>query len=69
VFLKIKIIENHTKKKTMHNWCKASISGSGDMRFKSVADHISQTLPVTRHRCGPWRAPLSRDTRKGIKQV
>jgi len=47
--------------------------------FKSRADQISHTLPMIRHRCNFWsvvpgaksrrRAPLTRDTRKGIKRV
>jgi len=49
------------------------------MGFKSRADQISHTLPAARHRCNldcmglgakPWIwAPLTRDTRKGIKRV
>jgi len=55
--------------------CKTFASDIGSMGFKSRADQISPTLPSTRHRCkGPsakprrW-APLTRDTRKGIKRV
>jgi len=51
----------------------------GGMGFKYRADQISHTLPTTRHRCNldcvdlgaklrRW-APLTRDTRKGIKRV
>jgi len=49
------------------------------MGFKSPPDQISHTLPTTSHRCNlesagrganPRRwAPLTRDTRKGIKRV
>jgi len=61
-----------TSGKTFH-------SGAGYMGFKSQADQISHTLPTTRHRCNldwvgigakpPKTAPLTRDTRKGIKRV
>jgi len=54
-------------------------SGAEGMGFKSRADQISHTLPTTRHRykldcmglgAKPRRwASLTRDTRKGIKQV
>jgi len=52
-------------------------SGAGGTGFKFRANQISYTLPMTCHRCNlevwalvqPWRwAPLTRDTRKGIKQ-
>jgi len=56
---------------------KTFASGTGGMGLKSQADQISHTLPTTRHRCNllsvglgakPRRwAPLTRDTRKGIK--
>jgi len=58
---------------------KTFASGAKGMGFKLRADQISHTLPTTRHRCNldsvslglkPWRwAPLTRNTRKGIKQV
>jgi len=30
---------------------KTSVSGAGDMGFKSLSDQISHTLPITYHRC------------------
>jgi len=54
-------------------------SGAGGMGFKSRADQISHTLPMTRHCCNfdcvglgakPQRwIQFTRDTRKGVKQV
>jgi len=58
---------------------KTFASGAGGMGFKSRVDQISHTLPTIRHRYNlycvglgakPRRwAPLTRDTRKGIKRV
>jgi len=54
---------------------KTFASGAGGMGFKSQANHISHTLPTTRHGCNldcmglgtkPRRwAPFTRDTQKG----
>jgi len=58
---------------------KTFASGAGGMGFKPWVDQISHMLPTTCHRCNldcmglgakPQRwAPLTRDTRKGIKRV
>jgi len=57
---------------------KMCASGTGDIGFKSWADQISHTLPMTRrHHCNHevwalaqnrwnWNRSLDRDTRKGI---
>jgi len=58
--------------------CKTPASGAGGMGFKSPADQIStlcqRFASVVPLKCGPWCkpqkwAPLTRDTRKGIKRV